>query len=105
MAVLVKGFGGGETAKKLLEKIKTVDGSGSGLDADLLDGKEASAFAATEHTHAATDLSGIVAIENGGTGYNTIEDTTYTTARYRASALYNVDTAPTVNGVINWTYA
>lgn len=32
------------TAADVLSKIKTVDGSGSGLDADLLDGKEATAF-------------------------------------------------------------
>ena len=33
------------TAADVLTKIKTVDGSGSGLDADLLDGQQASAFA------------------------------------------------------------
>jgi len=33
-----------ETASDILTKIKTVDGSGSGLDADLLDGKQASSF-------------------------------------------------------------
>jgi len=32
------------TANKTLEKLKTVDGAGSGLDADLLDGKHASDF-------------------------------------------------------------
>ena len=36
------------TANDVLEKLKTVDGSGSGLDADLLDGKEATAFATAE---------------------------------------------------------
>ncbi len=34
-----------QTASEILTAIKTVDGSGSGLDADLLDGNEASAFA------------------------------------------------------------
>ena len=53
----------------------------------------------------APDIYGTVAIENGGTGYTTIEDTTYTTARYRASTLVSADTDPTTNGVINWTYA
>ena len=33
------------TANEVLEKIKTVDGSQSGLDADLLDGKESTDFA------------------------------------------------------------
>lgn len=32
------------SAQELLDKIKTVDGTGSGLDADLLDGKEASSL-------------------------------------------------------------
>lgn len=35
------------TANDVLTKIKTVDGSGSGLDADLLDGKHASDFSAS----------------------------------------------------------
>jgi len=39
------------TAADVLTKIKTVDGSGSGLDADLLDGQHASAFAAAGHIH------------------------------------------------------
>ena len=43
-------------------------------------------------------------VAKGGTGYNTIADTTYTTARYRASALVATETDPTVNGVINWMY-
>jgi hypothetical protein len=33
------------------------DGSGSGLDADLLDGQHASAFASASHTHAASDIT------------------------------------------------
>ncbi len=33
------------SAQEILDKIKTVDGEGSGLDADLLDGKHASEFA------------------------------------------------------------
>ena len=39
------------TAQDVLDKIKTVDGSGSGLDADTLDGQSASAFAASDHNH------------------------------------------------------
>ncbi len=40
-----------QTASEILTAIKTVDGSGSGLDADLLDGNHASAFALASHTH------------------------------------------------------
>ena len=35
----------------VLTKIKNVDGTGSGLDADTVDGSHASAFATTDHTH------------------------------------------------------
>jgi hypothetical protein len=45
-SVVEVGAGGAsQTPAELLADIKTVDGSGSGLDADLLDGNQASAFA------------------------------------------------------------
>lgn len=43
-------------------------------------------------------------VNSGGTGQHSIADNVYTTARYRASALFNVETNPTVNGVIYWVY-
>jgi len=43
-----------QTAAQLLTKIKTVDGSGSGLDADLLDGKDHTNFGATLATYGTT---------------------------------------------------
>jgi len=39
------------TAADVLSKLITVDGAGSSLDADTLDGSHASAFAASSHTH------------------------------------------------------
>lgn len=48
-------------AQELLEKIKTVDGPGSGLDADLLDGKQASEFAASNHTHTPASIGAAAA--------------------------------------------
>lgn len=50
------------TAEQILTQIKTVDGAGSGLDADLLDGQQASAFSLTNHTHAdaTTSASGFM---------------------------------------------
>jgi hypothetical protein len=45
------------TASDVLTKIKTVDGSGSGLDSDTVDGYHASAFALAGHIH--TDSSTI----------------------------------------------
>ena len=57
------------------------------------------------HTHDVSDInSGTLPIARGGTGVTSHTDTTYTAARYRASALVSADTNPTVNGVINWTY-
>lgn len=45
-----------------------------------------------------------IPVEKGGTGYTSIVDTTYTTVRYRGSALRSSETNPTQNGTINWTY-
>jgi hypothetical protein len=47
-----------QTASQILTAIKTVDGSGSGLDADLLDGLQASSFATSGHTHSYLPLGG-----------------------------------------------
>jgi len=52
------------------------DGAGSGLDADTLDGNQATAFATASHTHAATDItSGTIATARLGSG--TADTTTY----------------------------
>jgi hypothetical protein len=44
------------TAADVLAKLLTVDGAGTSLDADLLDGQHASAFASSTHNHNATYL-------------------------------------------------
>lgn len=55
-------------ASDVITILLAADGSGSGLDADLLDGNNASAFALASHTHAAGDItSGTLAIARGGT--------------------------------------
>jgi hypothetical protein len=43
-----------QSAAEILAALLTVDGAGSGLDADLLDGNEASAFATSGHNHTGT---------------------------------------------------
>jgi len=48
------GATGDQTASEILTAIKTVDGSGSGLDADLLDGKHHTNFGATLATYGTT---------------------------------------------------
>jgi hypothetical protein len=66
------------TASEILTAVKTVDGASSGLDADLLDGNHASAFALSAHTHSdattsvsgfmsATDKTKLNGIESGAT--------------------------------------
>lgn len=79
------------TASDILTKLKTVDGSGSGLDADLLDGQNGTYYASksyvdTElagkadsvHNHSAGDItSGTLSVSRGGTGLNTITSGNY----------------------------
>ena len=57
-----------------------------------------------DHKHDTNSISGILEVERGGTGYDSIVDTTYTTARYRASALVSYESYPYDNGTINWVY-
>lgn len=47
----------GYTAADVLAKLITVDGFGSGLDADLLDGLSSAAFALAAHNHAASEIT------------------------------------------------
>lgn len=49
--------GYGITANDVLNTLKTVDGSNSGLDADLLDGKHATDFSLNGHTHTFASLT------------------------------------------------
>lgn len=46
-------------ANDILTKIKTVDGEGSGLDADTLDGKDSTAFATSDHKHEMDDINNL----------------------------------------------
>jgi len=66
--------GSPDTAAQVLTKVKTVDGSGSGLDADLLDGQQGSYYASASHVHSYLPLT-------GGTLTGTLNSTTgnYTT--------------------------
>lgn len=45
------------TPSEMLSKLTLVDGNGSGLDADLLDGKHSSDFALVNHTHARSEFA------------------------------------------------
>ena len=57
---------------EILPVVLANDGAGSGLDADVLDGLNATAFATATHTHNAADVSsGILPVVRGGTGAGT----------------------------------
>lgn len=75
------------TPAQLLEKIKTVDGSGSGLDADLLDGLHA-ASTNTASTVVSRDTSG-----------NFAAGTITATLSGNSSTATKLQTARTINGV------
>jgi hypothetical protein len=56
------------TSENVFNKVLDEDGTGSGLDADMLDGKHASAFAAATHTHPTYEgllPSGIICMWSG----------------------------------------
>lgn len=56
-------------AANLLTPLLTVDGAGSGIDADLLDGVNGAGYALASHTHSAGDItSGTLVVGRGGTG-------------------------------------
>ena len=76
------------TAADVLTKVKTVDGTGSGLDADLLDGQDSSAFAQVSHTHLMVDITDLAVqtdkIDEGDSSVEVIDAGT-------GSIIYTVD--------------
>ena len=56
------------TAADVLTKIKTVDGAGSGLDADTLDGISSAGFVATGSYTAADVLAKLLTVDGAGSG-------------------------------------
>lgn len=103
------------TASDILTKIKTVDGASSGLDADLLDGNHASAFATSGHNHSGTyqpldgDLTAIAALSGtSGLLKKTAADTwaldtsSYATTSDVSTAISNlVASAPSTLDTLN----
>lgn len=47
------------------------------LNADLLDGSHASAFASSSHTHTVSDITGVLPVANGGTNASTASITSF----------------------------
>lgn len=76
----------GMTAAEILEALKTVDGTNSGIDADMLDGLDSSAFALanhvhdyapTSHTHTLENVTGLVTALAGKSDTNHDHNTAY----------------------------
>lgn len=96
-----------QTASEILTLIKTVDGAGSGLDADTLDGVQASGFATSTHTHTPSQV-GLGNVTNvaqmpisGGTFTGVAvaqNNTSYTTKQLRNVILSTADPSGGSNG-------
>lgn len=72
------------TASDVLVKVKSVDGSGSGLDADLLDNKESTDFMSANKVYGTTSFSDAISA-NG-----TVTKTIYVGSDYKnGSAIFN----------------
>lgn len=76
----------------ILDKIKNVDGSGSGLDADLLDGKHGYEYSSTGHMHVVSDISDF------DTGVSNNSDVAANTA-VRHSRLHDIDSVLDHTGI------
>jgi len=88
-----------QTASEILTAVKTVDGTGSGLNADLLDGQHASSFAASSHTHTAANITdfGTAVASNTAVAANTakVSNATHTGEVTGSTALTITDGAVT----------
>ena len=96
-----------QTAAQLLTAIKTVDGTGTGLDADLLDGQHGSYYYAASNPSGYTTNTGTVT--EGGTSFSgtypvtvrTAANQIYSNANITFSGATNTLTAPTFSGALS----
>ncbi|MBN9691310.1 MAG: hypothetical protein J0M24_13825 [Verrucomicrobia bacterium] len=88
------GSGTEETASSILTKLLTVDGAGSGLDADTLDGQSSAAFQPAD-----SDLTSIAALTTTSYGRGLLDDAD--AAALRSSA--GLGTLATQNGIFSGT--
>jgi hypothetical protein len=95
-----------QSASEIMAAVQTVDGTGSGLDADLLDGNHAAAFATSGHNHsgvydpAGTAASAVSAHEADTTSVHGIADTSaLLTSSSISDTAYNATTWDAVTTV------
>ena len=90
LAAIEAGATADQTASEILTAIKTVDGAGTGLDADLLDGNHASAFSLSDHTHSTYDRASSVLSGANVFSNIVVEDGIVTSTATRALAKADV---------------
>lgn len=95
------------TAADVLSKLLTVDGAGSGLDADLLDGNSSAAFALAGHSHAAfANVSGTKAeLDSAVTDGNICYDGDAATNLTMATARFLARTTASTGAVEELTFS
>ena len=86
------------TAQVLLDKLKTVDGSGSGLDADLLDGQDSSYYAKQSDMDLTASDEDLTAHINDGSKHFGINPTANVDG-----TLYRADAAPTGTTILKYS--
>jgi len=90
---------GDATAAEILADLLTVDGTGSGLDADLLDGKHGNAYANVTHTHEEGDVIGLIGdladIDTALTNKQPLDATLTALAAFNTSGLITQTAADT----------
>ncbi len=72
------------------------DGAGSGLDADLLDGLQASAFATATHAHPGSEYQNVVVVAKSGGDYDSVQAAVDSVGDASAGNAYLVWVAPGV---------
>jgi hypothetical protein len=88
------------TAADVKAKLLTVDGSGSGIDADMLDGLHQSSFARASHTHSISDISGY----SPGVSLSSLKTVSYMAKEYDWVLLSTALTKVPDNGLVCRAY-
>lgn len=93
------------TAAAVLALLLTVDGAGSGLDADKLDGQEAAAFALASDVTAAAILTKLLTIDGPGSGldadhFDGLDSTDFSLATHNHDATYLKKIGDTISGAL-----
>ena len=88
-----------ETASEILAKIKTVDGSGSGLDADTVDGLDSTQFLRSDATDTMTGSLTVTGAVDATSGYQVNGTTVINSSTVGSLSQLNVinSSTPTIN--------